>query len=76
MRLHALFPRRVLENPEMNVTIDYMMIIGKYFKTPKDYVNTMRVSRKYQQLVLMYRFNPIGDTALFENMQTQYGVYS
>lgn len=71
-RFAALFPRPVLENSEMNVTIDYMMIIGKYFKTPRDYINTMRVSKKYQQLVLMYKFNPIGETDLFENMQTQH----
>ena len=32
----------------------------------------MRVSKKYEQLVLMYKYNPISDTTLFKNMQTQH----
>ena len=55
-----------------SITIDYMMIIGKYFKSNQDYVNVMKVNKKYQQLVKMYKFNPIGDCRLFKNMETQH----
>lgn len=48
------------------------MIIGKYFKSPLDYINVMRVCKKYENLTLMYRYNPIGDTTLFPNIQTQH----
>ena len=49
-----------------------MMIVGKYLETPTDFVNIMRVCSKYQHLTAMYKFNPIGDTSLFENIQTQH----
>ena len=49
-----------------------MMIIGKYFKERTDFVNVMKVSKQYHDLVVMYHFNPIGDCELFENMETQY----
>ena len=49
-----------------------MMIVGKYFKSNKDYINVMKVNKKYEQLVLMYKFNPISDTSLFKNVQTQH----
>ena len=32
----------------------------------------MKVCKKYQELVLMYQFNPISDILLFENIQTQH----
>ena len=54
------------------ITIDFMMIIGKYFESNKDYINVMKVNKKYQQLVSMYHFNPISDISLFENIQTQH----
>ena len=53
------------------ITID-MMIIGKYFKTSEDFVNVMKITKKYDQLVLLYHFNPISECELFENMETQY----
>ena len=48
------------------------MIIGKYFKKSKDYVNVRRVCKRYKDLVSMYHFNPIQDCSLFENMESQY----
>jgi hypothetical protein len=48
------------------------MIIGKYFKSNRDFINLMRVCKKYEELVSMYKFNPISDTTLFENIQTQH----
>jgi len=52
------------------LTIDFIMIIGKYLESNKDYINIMKVCKKYKELVLMYKFNPINDISLFENFQT------
>ena len=49
-----------------------MMIIGKYFKTNKNYINVMKVSRKYHDLTQMYHFNPISDCSIFSNIETQH----
>ena len=54
------------------ITIDFMMIIGKYYKNNIDFINTMKISKMYQELVSMYKFNPISDTILFENLETQH----
>ena len=54
------------------LTVDFIMIIGKYFKTNNDFVNVMKVCKKFQELVSMYKFNPISDISLFECMQTQH----
>ena len=54
------------------ITMDVMMIIGKYFKKNRDYVNMMKVAKRYRDLVLMYHFNPIRECELFENMESQY----
>ena len=47
-----------------------MMIIGKYFKSNNDYINVMKVNKKYHDLVEMYHFNPTSDCKLFKNMKT------
>ena len=49
-----------------------MLIVGKYFLENNDFVNIMKVSKKYHDLVSMYYFNPISDCSLFENMESQY----
>ena len=54
------------------ITIDSMMIIGKYFETSVDYINVMKMCKRYQQLTQMYHFNPISDTSIFSNIETQY----
>ena len=54
------------------ITIDIIMIVGKYFCSNKDFINTMKACKKYSDLVLLYHFNPISDTSLFENMETQH----
>ena len=36
------------------ITIDVMMIIGKYFHSSRDYVNMMKLTKKFKQLVTMY----------------------
>ena len=54
------------------ITIDVMMIIGKYFESNNDYINIMKLNKKYHDLVEMYHFNPINDSDLFINIETQY----
>ena len=55
-----------------NLTIDVMMIIGKYFISNNDFINIMKSCKKYHDLTKMYHFNPIDDYQLFKNMQTQH----
>lgn len=43
----------------------------KYFESCRDFVNVMRVCKRYHDLIQMYHFNPISDWRLFENMETQ-----
>ena len=59
------------DNEKWRITIDAMLIVGKYFEKNKDYVNVMRVCKKYRDLVKMYHLNPIQDCELFEKMETQ-----
>lgn len=63
---------RGLINKKSELTVDFIMIIGKYFESNKDFINIMKVCKKYKELVSMYFFNPISDTTLFENLQTQH----
>lgn len=52
------------------ITVDYMMIIGKYFNRTKDFVNAAKVCKKYQEFIEMYHFNPMSEFELFENIET------
>ena len=54
------------------ITIDFMMIIGKYYNNPQDFINTMKTNSKYKDLVSMYHFNPISEVDLFDNIETQH----
>ena len=55
-----------------SLSIYEMVIIGKYFDQNNDYINAMKVSKRYRDLTQMYHFNPISDTSLFINMETQH----
>ena len=54
------------------LTLDFIMIVGKYYESNKDFINTMKINKMYQDLVSMYHFNPISDTILFEKIETQH----
>lgn len=54
------------------ITIDVMMIIGKYFRSNCDYINLVKTCKKFSQILLMYRYNPIGDDRLFKKIETQH----
>lgn len=67
---------KVLDIPhdkfKWQMTVDFVMIVGKYFESYDDFINIMKVCKMYEELVLMYKFNPISDPYLFENIQTQH----
>ena len=48
------------------------MIVGKYLMEECDYINLVKVCKKYKELLLMYKFNPISNCDLFPNIQTQH----
>ncbi|KAL7722718.1 Uncharacterized protein QTN25_000328 [Entamoeba marina] len=54
-----------------------MMIIMKYLRTKNDFRNVINVCKKYQEIIDMFRFNPIpiNNNNFFCNIQTQY-IYS
>ena len=60
------------EKDKWQMTVDFIMIVGKYFKSNNDFINVMKVCKRYEELVLMYKFNPTADISLFENIQTQH----
>ena len=60
------------DKSKWQMTVDFVMIVGKYFQSSKDFVNVMKVCKRYEELALMYKFNPISDISLFENIQTQH----
>ena len=63
-----------VETPKVKweMTIDAMLIIGRYFQSNNDFINSMKVCKRYNELVRMYHFNPISEWELFENIETQY----
>ena len=55
------------------LTKDVMSIVGKYFKSPADYANLSKSSKKYNDITGYYHYNPLQDhdyDDLFPNMQT------
>ena len=57
-----------------NYKIDYAhaMIILKYFRTSNDYINFIKVNKKYKDILESFKFNPIGNPELFPNIETQH----
>ena len=51
------------------IAVNEMMLIGKFFKENNDYINMMKVNKKYRQLTSYYHYNPISDCSLFGNME-------
>ena len=54
------------------ITVEVMMIIGKYFQSNNDFINIMKVSKKYRDLSQKYHYNPIGDPSLFNKIKIQH----
>lgn len=55
-----------------SITIDLMLIIGKYFESAHDFVNLILVNSRYKDICAMYFYNPISDTTLFPKLKTQH----
>ena len=45
----------------IDISVSVIVIIDKYFESNKDFINTMKVNKKYHDLTQMYHFNPIND---------------
>ena len=61
------------ETDKGRLTKDVMSIVGKYFKSPADYANLSKSSKKYNDITGYYHYNPMHDhdcDDLFPNMQT------
>ena len=54
------------------LTIDLMLIVGKYFETSNDFINVIKLNSRYKDICAMYFYNPISDTRLFPKIQTQH----
>lgn len=52
--------------------IHSILIVSKYLMSESDYINLIKVSRKYKDLLMFFRYNPISDTTLFPMIQTQH----
>ena len=59
----------------MELSIDYIMIVGKYFECESDFINVVKVCRRFHDLIGMYKFNPISNAELFPNIETQHFYY-
>ncbi|ELP87286.1 hypothetical protein EIN_095330 [Entamoeba invadens IP1] len=53
----------------------HMMIVAQYFLFTQDFVLLQMVCKKYEELLLMYHFNPISNASIFPNIETQH-LYS
>ena len=54
------------------ITLDLMIIIGKYFEENKEFINVIKLNKKFKDLLECYKYNPISDYKLFPNIQTQH----
>ena len=53
------------------LNLDYLLIISKYFNTKEDYINLIKVCKKYKYLLESFDYNPISDISLFPNIKVQ-----
>ena len=63
---------RVINRTKWEIDNKLMVTIGRYFKSNNDYINVMKVNKKYQALTSEYMFNPISETTLFKHMKEQH----
>ena len=60
------------EDKQYRLTIDLIMIVGKYLETSRDFINLIKLSKKFSELLEMYKMNPISEWDIFPNIQTQH----
>ena len=63
---------RVMNKSKWEIDNKLMKTIGRYFNSNEDYINVMKVNKKYKNLTRMYEFNPISDTTMFKHMKIQH----
>ena len=63
---------KITHQIKWKLSVDFIIIVGKYFESLDDYIHLMKLCSKYNQFFLFYRYNPISDTRLFKLMQTQH----
>ena len=54
------------------LNLDDMVIVSKYFETKSDFLNIVRLNKKYKGMLECYKYNPISDYRIFKNMRTQH----
>ena len=59
-------------NNRCDLPTDLLLKVARYFKEPRDYINLMKVTRKYYQFFMLYNYNPISNTTLFRSICTQH----
>ena len=57
---------------QYRLTIDLIMIVGKYLETVNDFIQLIRLCKKFKDLLEMYKMNPISNCDIFPNIQTQH----
>lgn len=57
---------------QYRLTIDLIMIVGKYLETVQDFVQLIRLCKKFRELPEMYKMNPISNCDIFPNIETQH----
>ena len=63
---------RVIDKLMWSIDRKTMIMIGKYLKSNQDYVNVMKVNKKYAKLTKEFTYNPISDCSLFKHMNIQH----
>ena len=63
-----------LDRSKWEITVDYAMWIGKYLETEQDLIELSKVTKSYQNVIGMYKFNPTDDLDLYPNVET-YKIY-
>lgn len=50
----------------------FALPVGRYFENNSDFINLMKVNKKYKNIVDSFKYNPIKDISLFNNLETQF----
>ena len=61
-----------INSEQYRLTIDLIMIVGKYLESVQDFVQLIRLCKKFRDLPEMYKMNPISNCDIFPNIETQH----
>lgn len=54
------------------LNLEYLLIVSKYFNSKEDYINLIKVCKKYKNLLDCFDYNPISNIYLFKNIKIQH----